>query len=323
MVSKIITSANGKNKVIDFRDGLNLALPEHYATIHQIGGKKNSEGQKTYPSVIRIVLCDFTKGTGNASITVSVNVEPSLPYEWLEICKQSLGEIALPFYSQNGKNGLQENTLGRMRSQLHCASTGARAVLSLFQGAVNAIADMVTGKTDQDPKGPHKAIGSAVKNAKSVFATTNQPNEAGMKLPRGIDYIHTQDKVNVYKKGQDGYAPVTQLQVTRQTFRSDGSMSMYPWTIKVINGEAVVDERDTGATTFRAKSMRNRKEAFIMLSDRDMFRMMTRITHFVDVWETAYGIPLVAQGMQLLEQEQANRQVQASGQPVEQPDGYY
>lgn len=60
-----------------------------------------------------------------------------------------------------------------------------------------------------------------------------------------------------------------------------------------------------------------------MLSDRDMFRMMTRITHFVDVWETAYGIPLVAQGIQILEQEQANRQAQASGQPVEQPDGYY
>ena len=46
MVSKIITSANGKNKVIDFRDGLNLALPEHYATIHQTGGKKTPKGRR-------------------------------------------------------------------------------------------------------------------------------------------------------------------------------------------------------------------------------------------------------------------------------------
>lgn len=314
MVSDVITKAHGKDKVIDFRNGLVPALPEHYASIHQAGGRKSSGGRKTFSSVIKMYLCDFAKGTGDKSVTVSVNLEPSLCYEWLEVCKASLGQIALPYYDKVKKQGgspydteLRENSLGRMRNDLITAGSGAVSFVTMLQGVVSGLADIVRGKIS-DKMGACTAAGAAMKKAKGAFSESrNRPAENVLTLARGIDYSYTQDKVNVYKKGKDGYAPVSRLLVTRQTFRTDGSAAMYPWTFKITNGEAVVVERDNGATTFQSNTMRNSSEAFILVSDRDVFRMMLRVTHFIDAWETAYGIPVICNGIQLEEQERQNQ----------------
>ena len=47
----IIAKTNGRNKVIDFRDGLVLAYPEDYAMIHGKGGKGHAP-----TSVIKIAV---------------------------------------------------------------------------------------------------------------------------------------------------------------------------------------------------------------------------------------------------------------------------
>lgn len=112
MANRVITRAHGKDRVIDFRDSLVAAMPDDYATMHQTGGRKK-EG--TFPSVIQMVLCDFSKGTGDKSVTVQVNLEPTLCYEWLEVCKQSLGQVAIPYYDkvpqQYGQPALAQNTI--------------------------------------------------------------------------------------------------------------------------------------------------------------------------------------------------------------------
>lgn len=310
MISEVITSAHGKDKVIDFRDGLQPALREHYASMHQQGGNKYSEGVKTYPSVIKLYLCDFSKGTGQNSVNVSVNLEPSLPYEWLEVCKMSLGQVVVPFF-QAGNSGLTETALGRMHQDLQAAGRGANAFGILLRGLVSGVADVIRGNIPGDQAGLYRMLGSAMKKAAQTFQPAqNQNVETLLKLARGIDYTYSQDKVNVYKKGQDGFAPVSRLSVTRQTFRQDGAAAAYPWVFKVTNGEAIVAEKNTGATTFRSDTMRNKEEGFIRLSDRDVFRMMLRITHFIDAWETAYGIPVICSGEQMREQERQARQQQ-------------
>lgn len=288
MVHTVITSTNAKSQVIDFRDGLVPTLPTHYASIHQQGGSKNSEGRQTYSSVIKIYLCDFSRGKGENSVTVNVNIDPTLPYEWLEVCKKSVGS----HFSLAG------DSISEIKQNLTLAGGMAKATYTLLNRLITGVADVIRG-TQARENLPYM-VGASMKESRKTFVEAQkQKKENVLSISHGIDYMYTQDKVNIYKKGQDGFAPVSRLTVARQSFRSDGDASLYPWIFKIINGEAVVLVKDTGATTFQSNTMRNSKEAYIYLSDRDMFRMMTRITHFIDVWEIAFGIPVISNGVQL------------------------
>lgn len=72
MVNTIIAKTNGKDKVIDFRDCLNLANKDDYAMMHGIGGKEHAR-----TSVIKLTICDYTAGKGELSKTVSANISPA------------------------------------------------------------------------------------------------------------------------------------------------------------------------------------------------------------------------------------------------------
>ena len=288
MANRVIARAHGKDRVIDFRDSLVAAAPEDYATMHQVGGRKNGN---SYPSVIQMVLCDFSKGTGDKSVTVQVNLDPTLCYEWLEVCKQSLGQVA---------------------DSLDAAGKAARAFEALVRGAMSVTANIVRGKANAGSKEAYAGYGTAMKNAAASFAPA-QNQTPYLKVARGIDYTYTQDKVNVYKKGSDGFAPVSRLSITRQSFRKDGDAATYPWTFKVTNGLAQVVERDNGATTFRSDTLKNTTEVYIMVSDRDMFRMMTRVTHFIDAWENTYCIPVIRNGISQREKENNHNNSQQNG----------
>ena len=102
MVTNVITKCNGKDKVVDFRDKLSRSLPDEYAMMHQSGGKKN--GGKTFPSVIEMVICDFTKGTGDKSVTCSVNIDPTMFDEWLTVCRCNVGTMAVPLIGRVAKD---------------------------------------------------------------------------------------------------------------------------------------------------------------------------------------------------------------------------
>lgn len=310
MVSTIITKTNGNNRVIDFRDGLSAAMQDKYATMHQ-GGGKSTNG---YPSVIQMTICDFSKGTGNKSVTVSVNLDPTLAYEWLDVCKASIGDVALPLYKKAVKKGgkaweteLVENELNQFAKALHCIPKTADAVTTLLKKVTRFFGDLVTKKVTPGSEDAHRMLGTAFKEAKEAMtATAESPKE--LSFSRGVNYSYTQDKVNIYKKAADGFAPVSRLTVQHQCFRtSDGDASSYPWYFKITNGEARVMEKDSGAATFDSKSLRNSTEAYILVSDRDMYRMMTRCTHFINCWENAYCIPLVLEGRAKREQEYQER----------------
>ena len=313
MANRVIARAHGKDRVIDFRDSLVAAAPEDYATMHQVGGRKNGN---SYPSVIQMVLCDFSKGTGDKSVTVQVNLDPTLCYEWLEVCKRSLGQVAIPYYDkvpqQRGQPVLKKNAIASMADSLDAAGKAARAFEALVRGAMSVTANIVSGKANAGSKEAYAGYGTAMKNAAASFAPAKNQTPY-LKVARGIDYAYTQDKVNVYKKGSDGFAPVSRLSITRQSFRKDGDAATYPWTFKVTNGLAQVVERDNGATTFRSDTLKNTTEVYIMVSDRDMFRMMTRVTHFIDAWENTYCIPVIRNGISQREKENNHNNSQQNG----------
>ena len=72
-------------RLIEFRDKLNSATPENYAELHG----SEFDGKKVY-SNIGIVLYDYSKGTGNYTVKVYVNVSPEDIF-WLN-CALSQGK---------------------------------------------------------------------------------------------------------------------------------------------------------------------------------------------------------------------------------------
>lgn len=296
MVTNVITKCNGKDKVVDFRDKLSRSLPDEYAMMHQSGGKKN--GGKTFPSVIEMVICDFTMGTGDKSVTCSVNIDPTMFDEWLTVCRCNVGTMAVPLIGRVAKDAqkpwetvLAPNAVNGLMKSIHRTASVAKAYGSLLSKSVSIVAKAVKGAEKKDIL---MAAGTVLKEARTAIADADIGT--ALKFPHRMDYQYAMSKVNTYKKGTDGFAPVSMLTVTHDSVRQDGDLAMYPWVLKITNGEAKVIEQATGATTFDGKSMRNKVEVFIQVSDRDMYRMMYRVTRFIETWENAMCIPVIIEG---------------------------
>lgn len=68
--NKIATYKTDK-KLIEFLDKLNPSTPQNYAELHGC----TVDGRKTY-SVIGVRIYDYSKGTGNKTVKVNVNITP-------------------------------------------------------------------------------------------------------------------------------------------------------------------------------------------------------------------------------------------------------
>ena len=97
--------------------------------------------------------------------------------------------------------------------------------------------------------------------------------------------------------------PVQRLNIFHQTFRGDGQLGNYPWTVKITNAKAPVHFQETGATTFSSSGMIDKQEAFIQISDADMYRMMSRICHYISAWENTVAGEVIKAGLATREQE--------------------
>lgn len=302
MVNTIIAKVNSGNAIIDFRDKLSAPSVENYAQMHETGGtKKNS-----YPSVIRVTICDYSKGTGDNSVTVSVNIDPTLAYEWLEVSKKALGSTIIPVYEMQKKSQQSTaptlNVIGRLLDSTDKTARVSEAIKKLLSGIMQHVANLVKGKTSPNTPEAFKEVGSELKAAVNSLKSNGTIDSISFK--NGIDYqLQPQYKINNYSIKEDGYAPVSIMNVSHKPFRDEHTESTYPWYIKITNAEAVAIKADDGTYSFTSKTMRNKKEAAIMMSDRDMFRAMTLVTHFISAWETANCLPVIIQGEQMRKEE--------------------
>lgn len=278
MISKIIAKANGKDKVIDFRDNLSLANQEDYASIHGTGGAKHAR-----VSAIKTVICDYTNGTGEKSVTVSANL--------------GLDVMATLFAAA------EKFVVGGITPP----AAGNKVSADTIAKANEALQKMVAAsKSERELKGDDFVFVGAALRAVCNELKTTAPS-GGTK-----DFEYSQEHVNIYGKGKNGlaadFAPVDKVLIWHQSTRPDGSPSRYPWTIKISNGSAQVKEAATGSTSYVGSTYKTSGEAFIVLSNMDMFRMMNACNRFVRVWENTYGIPLLAGATEALQEEFKARQ---------------
>lgn len=295
-VSTIIAKVNGRNKVLDFRDGLVVANVNDYAMLHGCGGEGHAPS-----SVIKVYLCDYSAGTGSKSRTVSANISPTLCEQIFEVCKRNVGTQVIPddfaFFKEQR---MTNKKMARTADMCHCAMQGAQKLFERYAGKAK----------ENDAPGTAavlEVLSSYFKKAleRAAAEPASPKREPYMDLPLHADFHYSQDRVHNYhsKTGGGNIAPVQKLEINHFTYRKEGDLGKYPWTVKITNGKAKVKTQSNGATTYDASSMTDVQMAFIMISDSDMFRAMSRINHYVNVWETAIAVDIVKQGLVKREEE--------------------
>ena len=206
MVNTIITKATGRNKVIDFRDGLVPAHEEDYANLHGAGGRKG----KAPVSVIKVYICDYTAGTGESSRTLNANISPELCEQLLEICKGNIGtQVIDPNLA----------VLKEQRAVNHKLSKSAEMSFGVLNNIVKLLERIV--KSDEDGKGvPGLAV--LASGAKQLLAKTRdraaeETAPAGLGpiiVPRHMDFTYSQDRVHAFGQVKDGdMVPVQRLNI--------------------------------------------------------------------------------------------------------------
>ena len=208
MLNGIIAKANGRDKVIDFRDGLVLADIDDYAMIHGVGGKHH-----TMNSVIKIGLCDYTAGTGSKSKTVFASITPDICEQLFEVCKQNLGTTVY----DNSFPALKEQRTAN-RKMMKFADMGVDVlmkVVTILTRATTAADKGTAPSAVEVAKGLNKLLS---KTQERVMAKENYEDPACLTTLRRVDFQYTQDRVHSKKMGADGYAPVQRLQIFHQTY---------------------------------------------------------------------------------------------------------
>lgn len=282
-----IAIAATKDKFLDFRNALTLAYLEDYAMLQGVGGGKHAA-----VSGIRVLIQDNTgnNDAGNISAIVPCYIMDQL----YQVCKDNLyapknDRSPLKGYVTTGNEGLQ-NAIAKLENILTTAATsGMRAAANILQKKGHAA-------------GPVGDIGAALKQ--TVVAAQQPVAPAGKSNPY-TEFAYHQDRCNIHKEGPDGYCPVTSIDIKREQYRKDGSVSGMPWSFSIVRYEAIPIRKDNGTFYPNSSTKRNAQSVFINISDEEMMRCMYAVSHFISVWENTYCQSLVREGIKQFEAQAA------------------
>lgn len=170
------------------------------------------------------------------------------------------------------------------------------------------------GETTEDSFKKHSLIGVLMKDYsngtgdKAVTVTANiSPEEARFILSRltaGVpEYSFQQDKI-FGELDQDGYSRVSKIRILRAPKDNKGNIRNLPWYVEIDNGKAIPQKNVAGGTYMKAKSYISEKKVYVNLSDLDLFKLLRRVSSFIDAWEKAIAPFLIKQGKTAISQKQ-------------------
>lgn len=129
-----------------------------------------------------------------------------------------------------------------------------------------------------------------------------------MLMKRGEKEINfTQQKIIAAKKGNDGRAPVTKLEIVRTEKDKSGNERRLKWFVRITNGTGIPEETSTGGVQCKPGSFAKEKEAYINLSDEDMFNALYEVDRFIKLWEMVNAIPVIKAAQQKIAEIYHNR----------------
>lgn len=278
-ISRKIFKINATDKVVDFSSRLVPAQLNDFANVHGCGGADHASN-----STIAITLCDYSKGKGEKSRTVSFNVD----VEDMELLHAAAMSAALGTMQAPAK-------AGSLVQAADMSLNALRQALKLINGSANLEKDALLDKLTQIHKGLTDA-GCALSNAL---------NEA--KAVPACPFEYTRQKNNPYKVDAQGYGPVSKLRIAYAPFREDGTASQYPWLIQIENCLAPIESKKNGANIHKAAQAINSTTLFIRVTTSDFCAAMVAVQRFVRLWEMNYGLPMMRQAYKKIEEMKENK----------------
>ena len=111
-----------------------------------------------------------------------------------------------------------------------------------------------------------------------------------------------------------GYSTAQQFSISRHTNDSSGRPMKSPWRIQIVNGKGVKVQNQKGGSYMKSGSFLSEKNAFIQLTDMDLYTLLKRTDSYITNWEACMAPSLIANGKQAYEKQQQNWQSQNQGQ---------
>ena len=283
-------SGNPKNstkKTLDFSSNLCLADTSEFAMIHNRGGGNSRQGG--WPSGIRIAITDGDK-------YVRANLPPELFVAMEEIAKKNLGQMTLlpgpvPTFMGNVAAGTQTAVNGLVNLTARAVSVAE----SLLQGKMKLKSNVICSALYKGGGQVLDAMGTEV------------PDIEAKALPVTVDWNYSQTRVNTYDRDEAGLCLVTLVTINR-TGLYKGNPSRYPWYFQVDQFRAKEKKSPNGTLQYEGSTVKDKVSAFINVSDDDALKLFHRVNRFVELWEIAYGIPLIKEGGKMLDAERGNYQ---------------
>lgn len=270
-ISQKIWKINAKNKVVDFNSKLTMAYIGDFANIHGCGGSGHAGN-----STIGIVICDYTKGTGDKSTTVKY----SLDVEDVGFLYEAAMSARLGMLKPDP--GINIAWIDNVQRILHSLTSVPK-----FQDGTRPV-----------PSQALNAMNSALNNAKA--ATTAQ-----LTAPL---FSYSREKNNPYAV-KNGLAPCSKVSITYTPYRKDGEPSFYPWYIGIENFDAPLKTGKNGASSHNSTQASNKRSAFINLSNDDFCAAMVAIQRFVSLWEHR-AIPMMNEAYRRIDAARAEKENQ-------------
>lgn len=123
-----------------------------------------------------------------------------------------------------------------------------------------------------------------------------------------------------------GYSTAQQFSISRHTNDSSGRPMKSPWRIQIVNGKGVKVQNQKGGSYMKSGSFLSEKNAFIQLTDMDLYTLLKRTDSYITNWEACMAPSLIANGKQAYEKQQQDWQSQNQAQGQDQgytQDGQY
>ncbi|ODR33765.1 hypothetical protein [Eisenbergiella tayi] len=171
------------------------------------------------------------------------------------------------------------------------------------------------GEPDADGRRKHSLIGVLMKDYsngtgdKAVTVTANiSPEEAKFILSRltaGFrEFNYQQDKI-FGEQDSEGYSKASKIRISRSVKDAQGNVRKLPWYIEIENGKGIPQKNSTGGTYMKANSFICEGKAYTNLSDLDLFRLLSRVSSYIDSWEKAAAPSLIKLAKNTMEHRRA------------------
>ncbi len=104
-----------------------------------------------------------------------------------------------------------------------------------------------------------------------------------------------------------GYAQVTKVRFIRALKDSKGNARKIPWYVEVENGKGIPLKNATGGTYMKSGSFVSTGRVYANLTDLDLFRLLSRVSSYIDAWEHSIAPSLITMAKKAMENRQAQQ----------------